>query len=264
MDIQLLLTKVVQLAQQAGSAILSIYTQQTAPQVYVKSDASPLTEADLQAHDIIISGLKKLTPELPVLSEENVISFQERRQWQRYWLVDPLDGTKEFIEKNGEFTVNIALVDQHQPMLGVVYAPVLDCCYFAATGHGAYRQTAALRPEKIHTELWRSGVARVVASRHHAGTQLKPFLERLGNYTVLYSGSALKCCRIAEGAADVYPRLSPTSEWDTAAAQCVLTEAGGAVLDTAGKPLCYNTKESLENPAFLAVGDKDFNWLQFL
>lgn len=260
-----LLTSVITLAQQAGEKILAIYQRNEKTAIKIKTDNSPVTAADLIAHEIINKGLKQLTPELPILSEESAaIPFNERKQWQRYWLIDPLDGTKEFIEHLDDFTVNIALIENHQPILGVVYAPALVTCYFASKGTGAFKQIEQQTPQAIHTVAYKSTNTRVVASRRHGRTELEDFLQQLGDYTVISRGSAIKCALVAEGSADVYPRLSPTSEWDIAAAQCIVEEAGGAVIDTTGKTLRYNTKESLLNPSFLAVGDFTHNWINYL
>jgi 3'(2'), 5'-bisphosphate nucleotidase len=260
-----LLPAIIALAKQAGEQILAFYHTDKNKQITTKADQSPVTAADLAAHYIISAGLKKLTPELPVISEESaVISFAQRRQWQRFWLVDPLDGTKEFINNGGDFSVNIALIDQHRPVLGVVYAPALELNYFAAVGAGAYKQIRAETPQAIHTAPWANTAIRVAVSRRHGLVALDKFLQSFAAVTRVAMGSALKCGLIAEGAADIYPRLSPTSEWDTAAGQCVIEQAGGAVLDLTGKPLRYNSKESLENPSFLAVGDPQHDWVQYL
>jgi 3'(2'), 5'-bisphosphate nucleotidase len=259
----LLLEPAVQLAKQAGVEILKIY-QQPELAIKTKDDKTPVTAADLLAHNIIIQGLKHLTPELPILSEESAsIPFTERQHWQRYWLIDPLDGTKEFIEHLDDFTINIALIENHKPVLGVVHAPALGQCYFACVSQGAFKQTAEQSITPIKASSLQNS-ARVATSRRHGLHELQAFLQKLTNYTVLSRGSALKFALLAEGLADVYPRLSPTSEWDTAAGQCVVEQAGGAVIDCAGKPLRYNTKESLLNPAFLAVADATQNWLQYL
>ncbi len=263
MNIEFLTHSTVKLAQQAGAKILEFYAHDSTS--HKKSDASPVTAADLAAHQLISQGLKQLTPDLPVLSEEGAtIPFAERSQWQRYWLVDPLDGTRDFLEKNGEFTVNIALIDKHQAILGVIYAPALATCYFASQGHGAFKQIEGQPSQKITTRAWHGDKARVVASRHHGSAELAKFLETLKDYTVVQQGSALKFCIVAEGLADVYPRLSPTCEWDSAAGQCIVEQAGGAVVDLQGRPLEYNSKESLQNPSFLVMGDRSGDWLKFI
>lgn len=253
----------IEIAKQAGRAIMEIYEGDFA--VEHKDDATPLTAADTAAHHIIDTGLRTLTPELPVLSEESTdIPFAERVRWQRYWLVDPLDGTREFIKRNGEFTVNIALIDRHEAVLGIVYAPVLGVYYYACRGEGAYKREAMNEPVRIHARPWQGGRVVVAGSRSHRGTSLEQFLAHLGDYELVPMGSALKSCLVAEGRADIYPRLGPTSEWDTAAAQCVLEEAGGRLTDTRMAPLRYNTKESLLNPHFFASCAGDTDWSRYL
>ncbi|MFC5526672.1 3'(2'),5'-bisphosphate nucleotidase CysQ [Rhodanobacter ginsengisoli] len=252
--------QVGEIARAAGAAILEIYYSDFA--VQTKADESPLTAADLAAQQVIMTGLAQLEPHLPVLSEEaKLLAWSERRQWSRYWLVDPLDGTREFIKRNGEFTVNIALIDQHRSVLGVVLAPVTGELYIGAHGHGAWLQTPVdgewqrIRTRPLGTP------AQVAGSRSHGGTQGTLLQQLIGSdYELLPLGSSLKFCLIARGAADLYLRLGLTSEWDTAAAQCVLDEAGGAVLDMAGRPFRYNRGESLLNPEFVAVGDSTIDW----
>lgn len=254
---------IIGLATVAGERILEIYN--TDFDVAHKEDNSPLTAADMAAHDTIVEGLGRLTPELPVLSEESVtIPFAVRASWQRYWLVDPLDGTREFIKRNGEFTVNIALIDNHQSVLGVVYTPVSGVSYYAARGTGAFKQQAGEKPVQIHTRDKQADKTVVAGSRSHRGDSLNAFLARLGEYEIISMGSSLKSCLVAEGIADIYPRLGPTSEWDTAAAQCVVEEAGGQLLDTSMQALRYNTKDSLLNPHFLVIGDGSFDWARYL
>lgn len=236
----------------AGARILSIYQRADFGE-RSKADNSPLTEADLAAHQLIVELLAQLTPGLPVLSEESrQIPWAERRTWPRYWLVDPLDGTKEFIKRNGEFTVNIALIEAHRPVLGVVHAPVLGVSWLGALGVGAFRQDCAGR-RRIACRPRREGEPwKVVGSRSHAGDSLRDFLTGLGEYELVSMGSSIKLCLVAEGSAHLYPRLGPTSEWDTAAAHAVVGAAGGQVVEAGTEhPLRYNTKESLLNPFFL-------------
>jgi 3'(2'), 5'-bisphosphate nucleotidase len=248
------------IARAAGAAILDVYHSDFA--VQTKADASPLTAADLAAQQVIMAGLAALEPVLPVLSEEaKALPWSERRHWSRYWLVDPLDGTREFVKRNGEFTVNIALIDDHRSVLGVVLAPVSGELYVAALGQGAWLQAQADGPwQRIRTRPL--GQPPLVAgSRSHGGAQGGTLQRLIGSdYQLVPLGSSLKFCLIARGAADVYLRLGLTSEWDTAAAQCVLDEAGGAVLDLAGQPFRYNRGESLLNPEFIAVGDGTIDW----
>lgn len=256
-----LLPAIVSLAQDAGRAILSIYPKDFA--VERKGDDSPLTAADLASHHCITDGLKKLTPEIPCLSEEGAdIPFAERSRWPLYWLIDPLDGTREFIKGNGEFTVNIALIDQGRPVLGVVHAPVLANTYYAAEGRGAWLQVHDAPAVPIRCTAT-AETPRVVASRSHITPELEALLSRLPAHEALNIGSSLKFCLVAEGKADFYPRTGPTSEWDTAAGQCVVEQAGGSVTDTGGQALRYNCKESLLNPHFLVQGDPGYPWLQY-
>lgn len=256
-----LLAPVVALARQAGNAILQVYQQDFA--VEHKGDDSPLTAADLAAHHCIMEGLAKLAPDIPRLSEEGAdIPFAERRQWSRYWLIDPLDGTREFVKRNGEFTVNIALIEQGRPVLGVVHAPVLATTYSAAVGAGAWKQDGDAAAGAIRCSTT-AKPARIVASRSHITPELGALLARLPPHEALNIGSSLKLCLVAEGKADFYPRLGLTSEWDTAAGHCVVEQAGGCVSTTDGKPLLYNSKESLLNPNFLVRGEPDYPWLQY-
>ncbi len=258
-----MLGPLLDIASQASEAILKIYA--TNFQVETKQDRSPVTAADIAAHETILRGLKRLTPDLPVLSEESSqIPFSERRRWDRYWLVDPLDGTKEFISRNGDFTVNIALVQEHAPVVGVVHMPVENLSYYGVVGAGAFCSEAGSVPQVIHVRPLSGQPVRVVASRSHRGPLLDGYLEKLGAHETLSRGSALKFCLVAEGAADVYPRLGPTYEWDTAAGHAVLLAAGGHVMAVDGSPLSYNSKESLLNPHFLAYADASRDWRQYL
>lgn len=255
------------IARAAGEAILRVYRSDFS--VEQKLDRSPLTEADLAAHHIIVDALRALTPELPILSEESAsLPWSERSLWTRYWLVDPLDGTREFVKRNGEFTVNIALIDAHETVLGVVYAPVLDEMYFAWVGSeksgGAFAQhTGDTEARSLHTRS-RPATLIVAGSRSHADVRQLAVLEKIGAHELHALGSSLKFCRIAEANADLYFRHGPTSEWDTAAAQCVLEQAGGGVCQFDGAPLRYNRGESLLNPEFFAFGDPAVSWQDFL
>jgi 3'(2'), 5'-bisphosphate nucleotidase len=255
-----LLADVVTLAREAGDAILTVYGQQF--EVTNKADQSPLTLADTRSHEIIMHGLKALTPDVPVLSEEaSDIPYSERRQWQRYWLVDPLDGTKEFVSRNGEFTVNIALIDGHDPVLGVVHVPVSETTYTGARGAGATRQIKREPVTQIRTAVPAPTPLRIVGSRSHRDAVLDRYLPRLEPYQLVAVGSSIKFCLVAEGSADFYPRFGPTSEWDTAAAQAVVEAAGGCVLQTDGQTLRYNAKAEILNPHFLVCGDPKRDWL---
>jgi 3'(2'), 5'-bisphosphate nucleotidase len=255
-----------EIASDAGRAILAVYERDFA--ATTKADGSPLTEADRAAHELIVARLAALSPDIPVLSEESAgITYEERARWNRFWLVDPLDGTKEFIKRNGEFTVNIALIAGDEPLLGVVHVPVSGATYFACRGEGAFLDAPGRPPSAIHAGSYTAGRARVVASRSHAGDGLRAYLDGLaaaeGEFDTVAMGSSLKLCLVAEDKADVYPRLGPTSEWDTAAAQCVVEAAGGRVTDVHGEPLRYN-KTSLLNPWFIVSGAGDYDWTAFV
>ncbi len=265
MNLEKLQQPVLEIAVKAGDKILEIYQQPF--DVHEKTDGSPVTTADQSAHELIAAELERLTPEIPVLSEESAhIPFEQRRHWNRFWLVDPLDGTKEFIHKNGEFTVNIALMESGIPVLGVVHTPARGFSHFAARNHGAFRNEGQ-NTTAIHSKKLDPSSVTLVASRSHAGaavTRFKESLEReIGEVNTMSMGSALKICLVAEGNADIYPRLGLTSEWDTAASHCILTEAGGSLTDIYGVNLRYN-KESLLNPWFLAIGDSSYDWLRHI
>ena len=259
MDLHEYIEPIAELAKAAGDAILEVYA--TDFDVQNKEDESPLTQADMASHRIIDAGLKALTPDIPVISEESgLASFEERSSWQTYWLIDPLDGTKEFVNRNGEFTVNIALIRDNRPVFGVVHVPVKEMTYIGCEGHGAeLRDKDGSR--KIEVAASSQSPVMVVGSRSHRGSSLDAFLANLGEFEMLPMGSSLKFCKVAEGAADIYPRLGPTSEWDTGAAQAVVEQAGGQVLELDGNPLSYNKKEDILNPYFLVIGPKDHDWL---
>ena len=258
-----LIDPVVALAEEAGLAILEVYSSDF--DVQSKSDDSPLTEADLGSHRRIVAGLKALTPELPIISEESGLpDYAERSRWNRYWLIDPLDGTKEFVSRNGEFTVNIALIENRTPVFGVVHVPVQQKTYIGCETRGAELRYGDGRVETIRVADASSDPVRVVGSRSHRGASLDAYLEKLGDHEMIPMGSSLKFCVVAEGGADLYPRLGPTSEWDTAAAQAVVEQAGGSVVTLDGKPMKYNTKEDILNPFFLVAGAGDRDWLALL
>jgi len=259
-DQERLIESVRAIAARAGAGIMDVYAKPF--DIELKADNSPLTAADRASHAIIAEHLGALTPALPVLSEESPPgTTADRRAWTRYWLVDPLDGTKEFVKRNDEFTVNIALVAAGQPILGVVSAPALGVTYAAATTLGAWRYDADGNARRIATQRVGERAVRVLGSRSHPSPALAAFLQRIGPYELVAMGSSLKVCLVAEGNADIYPRFGPTSEWDTAAAQAVLECAGGCMIDLAGRKLRYNTRDSLLNPHFLAVGDTNRDWL---
>ena len=262
-DNQRLLGPLLDVARAASLEIMRIYGKEFS--VDTKADMSPVTEADLAAHRVISTNLKRITPDIPVLSEESSgIPYEERRRWEIYWLVDPLDGTKEFISRNGDFTVNIALVQRGEPLLGVVHIPVSGVSYYGCVGVGAFRRDEEGQAGVIRVRHLNGGPVRVVASRSHRGELLDAYLARLGSHETISRGSALKFCLVAEGAADLYPRLGPTSEWDTAAGHAVLLAAGGQVKGVDGLPLRYNSRESLLNPFFIAYADSSRNWFSYL
>jgi 3'(2'), 5'-bisphosphate nucleotidase len=251
---QALLDQVIEISQRAGHAIMDVYRQGI--EVTHKADDSPLTQADMASHHIILGALQQLTPDLPCLSEEDAdIGFATRSGWGDYWLIDPLDGTKEFIKRNGEFTVNIALIRQHEPVLGVVHIPVSGESFSGCKGLGARRLSAEGESSQIRVRQPHASPLVVVGSRSHANPALEGYLEQLGDYELISMGSSLKFCVVAEGKADFYPRLGPTSEWDTAAAHAVVLAAGGKVVKLDGSPLQYNRKDSLLNPEFLVIAD---------
>ena len=263
-DAEQLGERVAAIARAAGREILEVYAR-GAPGATLKADASPLTEADVRAHRLIVRELGALTPDIPVLSEESEQQpWSERSRWRRHWLVDPLDGTREFLARNGEFTVNIALIEEHSPALGVVHVPVSGVTYRGAAGEGAWRRQGDAREEPLRVRARAVEPVRVVGSRSHRGDSLGRFLERLGPHELKPIGSSLKLCMIAEGSADIYPRLGPTSEWDTAAAHAVVLAAGGTVVELTGQPLRYNTRAELLNPFFVAYGDAQRDWLSLL
>ena len=244
----------VDIAKEAGDAIMQVYGSANFG-IESKSDNSPVTAADIASHEAIVARLALLTPDIPVMSEEAAnIAWDERKNWQQYWLIDPLDGTKEFIKRNGEFTVNIAFIDSGKAVAGVVYAPVLDKCYFGALNRGAWLEQEGEIVDMAALHITAPAIPRVVGSRSHVSPGLQDYLETIGEHNMTSIGSSLKFCLLAEGAAEIYPRLGLTSEWDTAAAQAVLESAGGAVINhETGLPLDYNQKENILNPYFIAT-----------
>lgn len=247
----------------AGREVISIYESDFS--VETKNDKSPLTEADMASHHALVDLLERMTPVVPVLSEESAeIPFATRQAWQRYWLIDPLDGTKEFIKKNGEFTLNVALIEDGVPVFGIVHAPVLRTTWVGQQGQGAWKQVdeGPCHAISVRTlpdpeqEAWQ-----VVGSRTHGSEEFESFCRELPNHERVSMGSSLKLCLVAEGKADLYPRLAPTSEWDTAAAQAVVTAAGGEVLNAHTlEPLRCNQQESVLNPFFIVAGERDPRW----
>ncbi len=246
------------LAREAGEAILEVYD--TDFSVEKKEDRSPLTLADKRSHQIISRELRNRYPDIPVLSEEGKEApYSERKAWQRFWLVDPLDGTKEFIKRNGEFTVNIALIEGTAPVIGVIYLPVHRRLYVADVREGCWEKAdGQARSLRIEPSTERSGI-RVVKSRSHPSPNLEAILNLLPSHEVINRGSALKFCSVASGEADFYPRFGPTWEWDTAAGQAIVTAAGGVVVDFTGAPFTYNKPSLLNGPFLVATS---LEWLR--
>ena len=272
LDLQLL-NVVKEIAIAAGREILDVYNSDQTIEVTTKQDDSPLTEADRRAHRLIVEQLNMLTPEIPLLSEESeAIDYSIRRSWKRYWLIDPLDGTKEFINRNGEFTVNIALIENGQSVAGVVHVPVTGISYFGGIGLKAWKQDLnqpGSEAQAISSHaMQEKSAARIVASRRHLGEELAALVgkieEHFGEATLLSMGSSLKMCLLAEGSADIYPRMAPTCEWDTAAAHGILTAAGGEIVDLQFQTLRYNSKADLLNPYFIALADPHYPWQALL
>ncbi len=262
-NLQQLCLECVNIARDAGDAILAIYNKGF--NVEEKEDKSPLTDADLASHNLILQRLTELTPNIPILSEESAkLPFEERASWETYWLVDPLDGTREFVKRNGEFTVNIALIHQHQSIIGVINVPVLDVDYYAWHNGGSYKSEHKGEATKISVKKLDGRQLAVAGSRSHGSEMMQQYIAKLGNVETLSMGSSLKFCLVAEGRADLYPRLGLTSEWDTAAAHCIVVEAGGYITKTDMSPLEYNTKDSLLNPYFFVFGDNSRDWSQYL
>ena len=272
-DLQALREPLIALARDAAARIMAVYAG--AFDVEHKDDRSPLTAADLAAHHCIVAGLERLTPDIPVLSEESAedVPTLMRRQWSRLWLVDPLDGTREFVKRNGEFTVNIALIDDGTPILAVVQAPVTGVVWHAQRGVGAFRRDDRSAADDDAVEQYRAHADEAVALHRRAvhdgampdrDARTDALLQRMGPTQPMSLGSSLKFCQLAEGGMDVYPRFGPTSEWDTAAGQCVLEAAGGIVVDPRGRPLRYNQRDTVLNGDFLALGDPDLPWQTWL
>lgn len=262
-----LLPAVIEIARSSGQLILDIY-QKGEFEEFTKSDSTPVTSADLAAHKLIMERLSELTPDIPVLSEEDAdIDLSQRSQWDRYWLVDPLDGTQEFIARSGDFATIIALVENNRPVMGVVYGPVSGVTYYAYEGEGAWKipdmgESVQISTHKHETE--HSSIA-IAISRRQNINNITDRMSSEWNYDLVPLGSAaLKACLVAEGAVDCYLRLGPTGEWDTAATQCIVQEAGGRILTTELVPLSYNERETLENPNFIVLGDEELQWRRIL
>jgi len=267
-DINALSKTIMKIAKAAGDAILEIYNSDEGFDVEMKSDASPVTRADLAADKVIVESLRRCYPDVPILTEESSMAdYAQRKTWQRYWLIDPLDGTKEFIRRNDQFTVNIALVEGGQAILGVVYVPVSGVMYVGGRGIGAHKiaddVSKPIQGRDVRAQVAGGGID-VVASTHHSNEATDTLVaiaeSALGRIRRKSIGSSLKFCLLAEGEADIYPRMAPTSEWDTAAAQAILEAAGGAVYRGDFLSLDYNQKANILNPYFIAVADATYNW----
>ena len=250
--------KLESLVREAGAAAMRFYGVTQA--IQTKEDSSPLTQADTASHEILVKGLEALTPEIPVISEESeAISWEQRSEWKTFWSVDPLDGTKEFLKSTGEFTVNIGLIENGIPTLGVIYAPAIDLLYIGQKDHGSFKKISGEKLTPIQVRpLLRKNLA-VVASRDHAGPQVQALLNAFPEASLKSMGSSLKFCLVAEGSADLYLRDVPTMEWDTAAAHAILLAAGGTLLTLDQTPLAYN-KPSLKNPGIISANSLP-DWL---
>jgi 3'(2'), 5'-bisphosphate nucleotidase len=254
-----LLLKVCNIAIKAGEEILKYYNDDI--EVTHKDDSSPLTKADLASNKIIMNALQKLDGTIPILSEESLVEWKERKNWTKYWLVDPLDGTKEFIKQNGEFTVNIALIENNKPILGVIFSPVKFDLYFAQKNYGSYKINSSSKLINLQEAVKifvanQSSIKRIIGSRSHSNQTFDSWVnQNFPNSEIVQAGSSLKFCLVAEGAADIYPRFGPTSEWDIAAGHIIVNEAGGRVNTFENTEINYNQKEDLLNPQFYAIGN---------
>lgn len=265
MDLSRLLDEVRRAAVEAGAAIMEVYNRGKGTEAEYKDDNSPLTEADMAANRILVARLQELTPAVPIMAEESDLPpWSKRKHWRECWVVDPLDGTREFLKRNDEFTVNVGLVRDHKPILGVVYAPALQRWYYAARHEGAWRQDGKKTPSRLKVQPPESGhPLTVVGSRSHNTPEFDAFVDKLGASETVAMGSSLKLCLVADGTADLYPRLGPTSEWDTCAAHAVVDEAGGQVLNfETGEALTYNARESIINPSFIVCAESDAGWFK--
>ena len=263
MNINEELLKISNISVEAGRIILDYYNKNL--NITFKADESPLTQADLASNKLITDTIKKITPNIPILSEEEFIEWDVRKDWKKYWLIDPLDGTKEFIKKNGEFTVNIALIENNRPTLGVIYAPVSNELYFAKKNFGSYKILTSKQlntldnAKKISIKINKTNKVKIIGSRSHSNPILQKWVSKnFNDFQILQKGSSLKFCLIAEGFADIYPRFGPTSEWDIAAGHIILEEAGGKLKSIDNKEILYNEKEDILNPNFFAYNNIDF------
>ncbi len=255
LELDSIIQNLIEISKLAGAEILDVY--EGSFDVTIKDDLSPLTDADRRSNQIITDRLESLYPEIPILSEEGKqIDYSIREKWDLFWLIDPLDGTKEFVKRNGEFTVNIALINHGKPIAGVVYAPVNSTCWYGSGKNGSYKLEGNSRPTKINVKSDAENPIKIVSSRSHPSPKLQSYLDRFTNHEIVGMGSSLKICLVADGSAHIYPRLGPTMEWDSGAGHAVLKFAGGYLTDVStGNELVYN-KEILRNPDFICYGPK--------
>ncbi len=258
-----ILLDICNIAIKAGNKVLEYYNFDN--KIFYKKDETPITKADLDSNKIIQKSIKNLGLDIPILSEEEFIIWDVRKNWKKYWLIDPLDGTKEFIKKNGEFTINIALIENHQPILGVIYAPVLNKLFFSKKNYGSYKIITKniidnfKNAVKISVNNSKKEKVKIIGSRSHSNPTFDNWIKnKFNNFDIIHKGSSLKFCEIAEGNADIYPRFGPTSEWDIAAGHIILEEAGGKLKSIDNKDLLYNKKENILNPYFFAYANKSF------
>ena len=252
--------ELLNIAIDAGKEILNIYNDEII--VNSKEDKSPITQADINSNDLIVNRLKKLECNIPILTEESVVEWKNRKDWIKYWLIDPLDGTKEFINRNGEFTVNISLIENNYPIFGIIYSPVKSLLYYALKNNGCYKlktnsNLSTLKDfDKINIKKEKNITTKVIGSRSHSSKDFQNWVEKkFTNFELITIGSSLKFCILAEGKADIYPRFGPTSEWDIAAGHIILEEAGGKLKTIDNKDILYNTKDDILNPHFIAYGN---------
>tara|TARA_B110000438_G_C15817788_1_gene652751 strand:- start:3385 stop:4197 length:813 start_codon:yes stop_codon:yes gene_type:complete len=252
------INQIINISLDAGKEIMKIY--ETDFGYHIKDDNSPITKADKASHKLILNRLKELTPQIPILSEEDAnIPLNIRSKWHEYWLVDPLDGTKEFIKRNGEFTVNIALIRDNKPVFGVIYVPAINETFWGAINYGSFHIKGDHKEKKISVINTNESRIKIITSSSHPSKKLNNFLEKVDNYQIITKGSSLKLCLVASGEVNVYPRFGPTSEWDIAAGEAIVNFAGGNIINLHGKPLTYNLKESFLNPEFLCACSNSLN-----
>jgi 3'(2'), 5'-bisphosphate nucleotidase len=261
-ELKNLVHEVNEVAHSSGSIIRKYF--HTSYDVDIKDDKSPVTTADIAANEYIEQKLSILTPDIPRISEESDNkSYKIRKHWDTFWLIDPLDGTREFIKNRPDFTVNIALIHHSQPILGSIYLPIRDQVYYATSGNKAYRRDQTNAPVIINVAPKANVIPRICGSRSHQSKLMKKFLLNIGEHELLARGSSIKSCLVADGSADIYPRFGPTWEWDTAASQCIIEQAGGHLTGLDMHALSYN-KKSLLNPSFLAYANKESDWNAYI